>query len=63
MSDKSISDNIQGNGLKVAVVAAKFNEFITSRLLDGARVALIDHGVNQKDIKVVWVPGSKLAMN
>ena len=58
MSDKSISDNIQGDGLKVAVVAAKFNKFITSRLLDGARVAFKDHGVNEKDIKVVWVPGS-----
>jgi len=58
VSDKSIADNIQGDGLKVAVVAAKFNKFITSRLLDGARVAFKDHGVNEKDIKVVWVPGS-----
>jgi 6,7-dimethyl-8-ribityllumazine synthase len=58
VSDKSIADNIQGEGLKIAIVAAKFNEFITSRLLHGARVAFKDYGVNEKDTKVVWVPGS-----
>ena len=41
-----------------ALVAGRFNEFITSRLVDGAVDALVRHGANQENIDVVWVPGS-----
>ncbi len=47
-----------GEGLKFAVVASRFNEFITLRLLDGAKDALIRHGVKEEDIDVYWTPGS-----
>jgi 6,7-dimethyl-8-ribityllumazine synthase len=47
-----------GKGLKVGVVVARFNEFITKKLLDGAQDALHRHGVNQADIDIAWVPGS-----
>ena len=47
-----------GEGLRVAIVVATFNEFITSRLLDGARAALSRHGVRDDDVTVVSVPGS-----
>ena len=47
-----------GKGLKFGVVVARFNEFITRKLLDGAQDALIRHGVNQEDIDIAWVPGS-----
>src|SRR5262245_54329550 len=47
-----------GKGLRFAVVASRFNEAVTSRLLDGALNALLRHGVEDKDIKVVRVPGS-----
>jgi len=47
-----------GKGLKFGVVASRFNEFITTRLLDGAQDALLRHGVNQEDIDIAWVPGS-----
>jgi 6,7-dimethyl-8-ribityllumazine synthase len=47
-----------GKGLKFAVVASRFNEFITRKLLEGARDALLRHGVNEEDIETAWVPGS-----
>ena len=47
-----------GQGLKFGVVVARFNEFITQKLLAGARDALERHGVNAADVDVAWVPGS-----
>ncbi|MDP2919225.1 MAG: 6,7-dimethyl-8-ribityllumazine synthase [Dehalococcoidia bacterium] len=47
-----------GKGLKFAIVAARFNEFITRKLLEGAQDALQRHGVEPADIDVAWVPGS-----
>ncbi len=47
-----------GKGLKFGVVASRFNEFITKKLLDGAQDALLRHGVSEGDIDIAWVPGS-----
>ncbi|HIU09706.1 MAG TPA: 6,7-dimethyl-8-ribityllumazine synthase [Candidatus Avidehalobacter gallistercoris] len=44
--------------VKIGVVAARFNEFITSRLLSGAVDGLTRHGVPEDDIEVAWVPGA-----
>ena len=46
-----------GKGLKFAVVVSRFNELITNRLLEGARDALLRHGVDEKDIDIAWTPG------
>jgi 6,7-dimethyl-8-ribityllumazine synthase len=46
-----------GKGLKFAVVVSRFNELITTRLLEGARDALLRHGVVESDIDIVWTPG------
>jgi 6,7-dimethyl-8-ribityllumazine synthase len=46
-----------GKGLKFAVVVARFNELITTKLLDGAKDALLRHGVDEGDIDIVWTPG------
>jgi len=46
-----------GKGLKFAVVVSRFNELITTRLLEGARDALRRHGVDEEDIEVAWTPG------
>ena len=46
------------NNMKVGIVAARFNEFITSKLLGGAMDGLLRHGVSEDDIKVAWVPGA-----
>lgn len=47
-----------GKGRKFAIVVARFNEFITSKLLGGARDSLARHGVDMADVDVAWVPGS-----
>lgn len=45
-------------GGRFAVVVARFNESITSRLLDGAVRTLVEHGVDDENIDVVWTPGA-----
>ena len=55
---KIIEGELQAKGLKFCIVLSRFNEFITSRLLDGAKDALLRHGVKEEDIEVVRVPGS-----
>lgn len=47
-----------GEGLRIAIVVANFNDFITARLLDGAKAALARNGVRDDDVTVVSVPGS-----
>jgi len=55
---KIIEGNLQAQGLKFGIVVSRFNEFITSKLLEGALDALIRHGGSEKDIEIVRVPGS-----
>lgn len=50
--------NLVATNLKVAIVVARFNEFITSKLLGGAKDALIRHGSKEADIHTIWVPGA-----
>ena len=45
-------------GIRVGIVAARFNEFIVSKLLSGCEDALVRHGVREEDIAVAWVPGA-----
>ena len=49
---------IAREGTRIAVVAARFNEFITSRLLSGCEDGLVRHGVDTGQIDVAWVPGA-----
>ena len=44
--------------IKIGIVAARFNEFITSKLLGGAVDALVRHEVKEDNIEVAWVPGA-----
>ncbi|HEX9849284.1 6,7-dimethyl-8-ribityllumazine synthase [Candidatus Deferrimicrobium sp.] len=53
-----IEGDLQGQGVKVSIVVSRFNGFITDRLLEGALDALRRHGVEEKGITVVRVPGS-----
>ena len=50
--------HLVGTGLKIGIVVARFNEFITGKLLSGAEDALRRHGVNESDISTAWVPGA-----
>ncbi|MBE0426745.1 MAG: 6,7-dimethyl-8-ribityllumazine synthase [Nitrospirae bacterium] len=55
---KIIEGELQAKGLKFCIILSRFNEFITSKLLDGAKDALLRHGVKEEDIDIVKVPGS-----
>lgn len=55
---KQFEGNLVGEGLKFALVVSRFNEFITSKLLDGTRDALSRHGVKMEDVDIAWAPGS-----
>lgn len=45
-------------GMKVGIVASRFNSFIVSKLLDGAVDGLVRHGVEEENITACWVPGA-----
>ena|SRR5689334_22715997 len=47
-----------GRGRRFAIVASRFNEDVTSKLVAGATDALLRHGVPQEEIDIVWVPGA-----
>ena len=49
---------VNGSGLRVAIVVARFNQFVTGRLLEGALDTLTRNGVADSDISISWVPGS-----
>ena len=54
----TLKGGLDGQGLKIAIVISRFNHFVTSKLLQGASEALLTHGLDEKDISAVWVPGS-----
>ncbi|MBS1112821.1 MAG: ribH [Nitrospirae bacterium] len=55
---KIFEGELQAKGLKFGIVMSRFNEFITSKLLDGAVDALLRHGAREDDIDLAKVPGS-----
>ena len=55
---KVLEGNLVAEGLKIGIVAARFNEFIVSKLIGGAEDALKRHGVREDDIELAWVPGA-----
>lgn len=52
------SANLIGTGKKFGIIVGRFNEFIGSKLLEGAKDTLIRHGVDVDAIDVAWVPGA-----
>ena len=55
---KVFEGNFDGKGLKIAIVASRFNEFITKELIGGAEDTLLRHNVNTDDIDLYRVPGA-----
>jgi len=55
---KEIEGKLIGTGKKVGIVVSRFNTFVSERLLEGALDGLVRHGVAEKDITVVRVPGA-----
>ena len=54
----TLEGNLIAKGLKIGIVGARFNEFITSKLISGAMDALVRHDVKEEDVDVAWVPGA-----
>jgi 6,7-dimethyl-8-ribityllumazine synthase len=52
------SGHLDGRGSRIAIACSRFNDLIVTRLLDGARDALVRHGVAEDAIDVAWVPGA-----
>lgn len=55
---KTFEGKLVSQNIRVGIVAARFNEFITAKLLSGAEDALLRHNVQADDIHVAWVPGA-----
>ena len=53
-----LEGKVVAEGMKIGIVASRFNEFIVSKLIGGAQDALIRHGVSDDDIDLAWVPGA-----
>jgi 6,7-dimethyl-8-ribityllumazine synthase len=58
MKENTFEGMLLGEGLKFGIVVARFNDFITNKMLEGAQDTLVRHGVNEDDIEVTYVPGS-----
>ena len=55
---KTFEGKLVSKEIKIGIVAARFNEFITAKLLEGAMDGLLRHNMDEKDIHVAWVPGA-----
>ena len=53
-----LEGNLTAEGLKFGIVVARFNEFITTKLLGGALDTLHRHGAKDEDVDAAWVPGA-----
>ena len=55
---RTLEGKVVAREIKVGIVAARFNEFIVSKLVAGARDGLLRHDVKDEDIDLAWVPGA-----
>ena len=55
---RELKGDLQGRGLHIGIVVSRFNRFVTEKLLEGALEGLGQHGVQDGDVTVAWVPGS-----
>ncbi len=55
---KVLEGKLQAKGMRFGLVVGRFNDFISSKLLEGAMDTLVRHGASREDITVAWVPGS-----
>jgi 6,7-dimethyl-8-ribityllumazine synthase len=56
--NKNFEGMLIGKGLRFGIIVSRFNEFISNKLLDGCKDALLRHDVAENDIAVAWTPGS-----
>ena len=53
-----IEGHLNSKGMKIVVVGGRFNELITSKLIEGAEDCFVRHGGDEKNLSLVWVPGA-----
>ncbi len=53
-----VEGHLNAEGMKLALVVSRFNEFLVGKLLEGARDCLLRHGAAESDLTEIWVPGS-----
>ena len=58
MAIKTIEGRLSAKGMRFGIIAGRFNEFISSKLIEGAVDALVRHDCPSEDISLVWVPGA-----
>lgn len=58
MTHRTFEGELIGSGMKIGIVAGRFNDFITGKLVEGAVDAARRHGVKESDIDLTWVPGA-----
>lgn len=58
MSIQVMEGKVVAEGMKIAIVAARFNEFIVSKLVSGTVDGLVRHGMSEDEITLAWVPGA-----
>ena len=58
MKMKVLEGTVIANGIKIGMVASRFNEFIVSKLIGGAEDACLRHGVEAENLTLAWVPGA-----
>jgi 6,7-dimethyl-8-ribityllumazine synthase len=58
---KELTGNLTAQGLRIAIVVSRFNDFLTKPLVEGAKDCLLRHGAADKDITLAWVPGANEA--
>ncbi len=55
---KTIQGQLIAKGKKFGIIASRFNDFITNRLLEGCTDILLRHGAKENDVEIAWVPGA-----
>lgn len=55
---RQINGKLEGRGLRACLLAARFNESVVLGLVEGARRGLLQHGVSEESIELIWVPGA-----
>ena len=55
---KVMAPSVDASGMRIALVVSRFNHLISIRLLDGAREALLAHGLSAENLELIWVPGA-----
>lgn len=55
---KEFTGKLDGKGLRIAIIASRYNDFITGRLVEGALEALRENNVSETDIELFWCPGA-----